>query len=351
MSKPPEGTPPGSGPLSSATTIGLDWGTSNLRAFLIAADGTVLATRQRPWGILSLPPVTADAPQDDRNGRFRTALHDIAADWMLAAPNARLIACGMVGSAQGWAEAPYGRLPADADSLAAGGIDIEIDSSHRLHLVPGLCKDKSDSAPDVMRGEETQIIGALTQSPDLRNVLMVLPGTHSKWALIDDRRVVDFATWMTGEFYSVLAQHSILGRLLGNQPSGTAPDPAPGAAADATRYAADDGFFRGIDLARSSEAGDLTHQLFSVRTLGLVRQVPSERLRELMSGLLIGHEIISGQRFAGRARRPLVLIGEPTLCERYRLAFARVGRKVDRVIENPAPAGLHRLAMLKGTKP
>lgn len=331
-------------PAGSATVIGLDWGTSNLRAFRLAQDGSVQSARQRPWGILSLPPLTADAPQDDRDARFRLALQDIAGDWLADSPDARLLACGMVGSAQGWIEAEYLPIPADPAALAGAGSELAIDGARTLHVVPGLSKDLPGAAPDVMRGEETQIVGALHIDPGLRNALFVMPGTHSKWVRIDDRRITDFCTFMTGELFSVLEKHSILGRLFGDSP---APDAAP-PLAEASRYVADEGFLRGIDLARSSEPGDLARQLFSVRSLGLVRKVPGESLRELLSGLLVGHEIVSGSRVLGggepASTRPLILIGEAVLCERYRLAFARIGRRVERIIEDSAPAGLHWLA-------
>ncbi|MGE0311230.1 MAG: 2-dehydro-3-deoxygalactonokinase [Lautropia sp.] len=342
--------------LERVATIGLDWGTSNLRAFLIASDGELLATRQRPWGILSLPPLTADAPQDDRLGRFRTALDDIAGDWLADCPRARAIACGMVGSAQGWVETPYLALPADETAVAAGGSEVALGAGRQLHLVPGLSKNPPASLPDVMRGEETQVVGALAALPDLADALLVLPGTHSKWVRVDARRITDFSTFMTGELFAVLATHSILGRLFGDTPAAG----APADAAQATRYVADEGFLRGIDLARSSEPGDLARQLFAVRSLGLVRQVPGASLRELLSGLLVGHEIVSGCRLAGSAgigatadaspERPLVVIGEPALCERYRLALARFGRRVTHVIDNPAAAGLHRLATARAAR-
>ncbi len=342
--------------LERATIIGLDWGTSNLRAFLLAGDGEVLDARQRPWGILNLPPLTADAPQDDRFGRFRAAFDDIAGDWLAACPRAQSIACGMVGSAQGWREVAYLPLPADASALAAAGADVALGGDRSLHLVPGLSKDPAGSLPDVMRGEETQVVGALQALPDLHDALFVMPGTHSKWVRVDDRRITDFSTYMTGELFAVLARHSILGRLFGDEPA----PPATDDPAEATRYVADEGFLRGIDLARSSEAGDLARQLFAVRSLGLVRQVPGSSLRELLSGLLVGHELVSGCRLAGTsgsvasggasATRPLVLIGEAALCERYRLALARLGRHVEHVIDNPAAAGLHRLATARASR-
>ncbi|HZH08665.1 MAG TPA: 2-dehydro-3-deoxygalactonokinase, partial [Lautropia sp.] len=160
--------------------IALDWGTTNLRAFLIDAQGAVMEEREKPWGILSLP-----APAGE--GGFDKALQGIAGDWMAAHPGGALIASGMVGSAQGWREAPYVRCPAGADDLVLKMTRVPTRSGRDLMIVPGVLLDLPEDLPDVIRGEETQVIGALkaieeSAGPgaegDRDTVCFVLPGTH-----------------------------------------------------------------------------------------------------------------------------------------------------------------------------
>lgn len=328
-------------------TIGLDWGTTNLRAFLIAADGSVLAERGSGDGLLGLD-LAPGLPAAERDARFERALLALAGDWLDRHADARPIACGMVGSAQGWREAPYIDLPADPLSLATALAPVPLPNGRRLAIVPGL-KRTAGATPDVMRGEETQIVGALPTLAGLGEAAwLVLPGTHSKWVRLEAGRVTDFHTYMTGELYALLASRSILQRLLDDEP-----------AADAD---VGEGFDEGVDLARDSGPGDLSRQLFAVRTLGLVRRHAGARLRQLLSGLLIGHEIVSGLALGGARSgqgsgpgtgaalmpRAVVLVGSAALCRRYAHALARLGMPDVRRLDNPAAAGLHRLAWIAG---
>lgn len=313
-------------PLPGAPSLlALDWGTSSLRAFLIGADGQTLATRASAHGIQALPEPGAAG--------FEAALDAIAGDWLAAQPRLAIVACGMVGSAQGWLEAPYVRCPAAVATLAGQAARVETALGRRIAIAPGLLFDPADERPDVMRGEEIQIAGALEQHPALATrATIVLPGTHSKWAEIDNGRVIGFATAMTGELFAVLSAHSILGRLM------------QGEAEDAAREAA---FGAGLDDARRTGPGDLVHQLFATRTLGLTGRVAGGALADYLSGLLIGHEIVSGLRRA-EAGTPLVLVGAPALCGRYQRALAAFGRPATLVLDNTAPAGLFAFARALG---
>ncbi|KQW43843.1 MULTISPECIES: 2-dehydro-3-deoxygalactonokinase [unclassified Roseateles] len=296
--------------MSDARLIALDWGSTRLRAFLLGADGAVLATRQSEQGASTLS--GADA--------FAAALAAVVAEW----PALPMLACGMVGSQHGWREAPYAPCPADAGALARDALQIDV----RFWIVPGLMHDAGQ--PDVMRGEETQIVGALALHPELsEQACLVLPGTHSKWARISAGRVTDFATHMTGELYAVLRQHSVLARLM---------------PADAVAAPSSQGFLAGVDAARQD--GALGHQLFAVRTLGLFKRLPAEQLPDYLSGLLIGHEIANELK-AGPPER-LALVGDPALCERYALALGRFGIQAPLQLDNTAPAGLWRLAQTMG---
>ena len=324
----------------SPRLIALDWGTSSLRAFLLAEGAEVLEQRTIDRGILCL------APPGGRAG-FDSAFAEVAAEWLRRWPTLPVVASGMVGSAQGWQEVPYVRCPADAGALVAGAGRVATASGHDLLLVPGLRYDPPSGAPDVMRGEETQIAGALELPSEwAAGAWFVLPGTHSKWAHVEGGQVVGFATHMTGELYAVLRQHSILGRLM-PEPTAAVPE-AERTAAQAAAFAA------GVDAARGSAPGALGHQLFAVRTLGLTGRLAPDALGDYLSGLLIGHELVAGLAASAAARAagaPLVLIGEAALCRRYADALALIDVRVDALLDNTAPRGLWAFARASGRLP
>jgi 2-dehydro-3-deoxygalactonokinase len=307
--------------------LALDWGTSSLRAYLMSSTGAVLDMRHAPRGILHLP-----APRDA--GGFEQAFAEIAGDWLRRCPTLRVVAGGMVGSAQGWIEAPYSRAPADVRTLAARGVRVPSGLGPDVLIAPGVIFDAPDRSPDVMRGEEIQIAGAVAAEPSLAEcTCFVLPGTHSKWVVVEEQRIVSFATHMTGELYAVLREHSILGRLMSNEPA----DPA----------AADLAFARGLAAARESSPGDLASQLFATRTLGLTGRLPNNALADYLSGLLVGHELVSAlaaSRTTREAGAPLVLIGDSALCRRYARALQVFDTAVHAELENTAPRGLWEFA-------
>lgn len=295
--------------MAEARLIALDWGSTRLRAFLLGDGGEVLATRQSNDGAATLS--GADA--------YAAALAALVGDWRADHVGIKLLACGMVGSQYGWREAPYVRCPADAAALAAQLLKLD----ERFSIVPGLVDDAAQ--PDVMRGEETQIVGALALQPELADdACLVLPGTHSKWARVKAGRVTGFATHMTGELFALLRQHSVLNRLM---------------PADGSSPASPAAFLKGVDAAR--EPGGLGHQLFAVRTLGLFKQLGAEQLPDYLSGLLIGHELAS--ELKGSQPR-VALIGDPALCARYAQALTHLGQPAPLLLDNTAPAGLWALA-------
>lgn len=244
----------------NAALIALDWGTSSLRAYAIAADGSMIGTRSEALGIMQVT-----------NGDFHAALRQCCGDWLDAAPHATLIASGMIGSKQGWLEAPYCACPADAASIARAMVKLSMSDGRTLHIVPGVSfTDPRSGVPDVMRGEETQIIGAL---PATGSYLAALPGTHSKWVWIESGAIVRFSSWMTGEVYAALSQHTILGRLMQEDaPHDTA------------------AFARGVRYGFAAPAA-LLHNIFSARTLGLFGTLNAAALPSYLSGMLIGAEI------------------------------------------------------------
>jgi 2-dehydro-3-deoxygalactonokinase len=265
--------------------IAVDWGTSSLRGARLDAAGGVLEEKSAPLGILNVP-----------GGDFAGTFASLFSDWMKPVGTVCLIS-GMAGSRQGWVEAPYVACPAGLDELKKKLHWIE---PGRIALVPGLSVEQGD-VPDVMRGEEVQIFGAMKLA-GLADGLFVLPGTHSKWATVRDGRIARFRTCMTGEFYGLLSQHSILARTL---------------AADAPLDEAM--FLRGVTRAGHGEG--LLHDAFGVRALALFDRLSPAQSASYLSGLLIGEEL----RHEASQARDVIVIGAPALTARYALALKTKG--------------------------
>ncbi len=292
--------------------IGVDWGTSSLRAWRLpdggSTDGAAPERRDVPGGgILSVPA-----------GGFPAALSALVGDW-IAAGERRVLLCGMAGSRQGWVEAPYLPCPAGAAELAAALLPVPFPDAE-VRLVPGLtCLDAS-GVPEVMRGEECQLVGC-----GLSDGLLCLPGSHSKWARLEGGRVAGFETRLTGEAFAALRGHTILGRLMRDD----APEDP-------------DGFEAGV--RRSAEAGGLLHHLFGVRALGLFDRLPETAAASYLSGLLIGHEL----REALPAGDTVHLVGSAPLCALYARAVALCGGRAVVPSGEAAAAGLCRIGALAG---
>lgn len=303
--------------------IALDWGTTRLRAFLMEA-GRVVHTRQADdAGVQRLSTAGAAA--------FEAAFDALTRDWRESRPDLPVVACGMVGSAQGWREVPYVPCPVDAATIAAASQTLHHDGTP-IVIAPGALHAPPGGTPDVMRGEETQVVGALHRDPTWTGrCCIVLPGTHAKWVSVRVGRIVALRTAMTGEVYAVLRAHSILGRLM----TASTDEPAPPG----------EGFVRGLDDAQREP--DLLHALFAVRTLGLTGQLKGDHLADYLSGLLIGSELRAGLAQADPTA-PLLLVGDDALCARYAAALAHARRPADAQLGNTAPDGLWALARQRG---
>lgn len=283
--------------------IGVDWGTTSFRAYLANADGIALDVLGEGEGALALKP-----------GEHEPYLAGRLANW----PRLPVFACGMVGAKQGWREAPYVACPAGLAEIAAATLSVPT-SLGVVRIAPGVRELDAAGAPDVMRGEETQLLGALAAGGG--DGVYVLPGTHCKWAHVESGRIAGFETFMTGEVFAVLQSHSVLGRMMAPAKPGT-------------------GFARGVEAARELQRpGDLLHAIFAARTLGLFETLPPDQLGEYLSGLLIGAEILAGARGAVRA----TAIGSATLAARYVEAGARLGVTIAPAPDNCALLGLAAL--------
>ncbi len=283
--------------------IGIDWGTTSFRAFRIARDGTIRDRRASPRGILNVV-----------DNRFAETLREEIGPW-LAAGDDHVLLSGMIGSRQGWKEAPYLACPAGAPEIAAALTDVPFDWG-QVKLVPGLAAEDDAGVPEVMRGEETQIIGCLAAIGGAG--LACLPGSHSKWAQIEAGRITGFTTHLTGEAFAALRGHTILARMM--RDGATSPS----------------AFDQGV--TRSGDAGGLLHHVFGARSLALAGRMAESDTASYLSGTLIGHEV----RAALGVQRGVVvqLIGAPELAALYARAIAACGCYAERHDGDAAAHGL-----------
>ena len=261
--------------------IGVDWGTTFLRVWAISSSGEVLAKLTSQNGMAKL-----------ESGDYEPALLSLIGDWLNPEKVTSIIACGMVGSRQGWVEAPYVAVPcpplASRNLVKVQTSDPRID----VHVLPGI---KQQNPPDVMRGEETQIAGFLSMEPDFEGVIC-LPGTHTKWVRIAHGDVIGFTTFLTGEMFSLLSNHSVLRHCVAQE----------GWDEKAFSNGVSRAFFNpelfGADL-------------FSIRAETLIDDLNSQTARSKLSGLLIGLELQGAQEYW--LGQPIVIIGESRLAEIY----------------------------------
>ena len=276
---------------SNIDWIAVDWGTSNLRVWAMGMDGVAgYATSGEGMGRL----VRAE---------FEPALLRLIAPW-LGAGRMPVIACGMVGSRQGWFEAPYRTTPCTPVQRGTLVTVPTQDARLQMMIAPGL---KQITPADVMRGEETQIAGALALMPGFDGVIC-LPGTHSKWVHISAGEVVSFQTFLTGEMFALLSEKSVLRH---------------GMTTDGWQ---DDAFDQGVADALSHPE-KIAARLFTLRAEGLIAGLTSADARSRLSGLLIGIELAAAKPYwLGRS---VVLIGSPALAANYARALASQGLTAD----------------------
>jgi len=311
-----------------AQLIALDWGTSSLRAYKLGPAGVVLEQRALPTGIMHLPSEPRDIAGVRCSDGFELAFDAACGDWLDAEPHLPVIACGMVGSAQGWSEAAYRNTPVDVASLGQALHSVRSLRGVTVHIVPGVIEQVG--LPNVMRGEETQVLGVLQSLPAHTDVLIGLPGSHSKWVEVVEGRITHFDTFMTGEVFAVLSKHSILGRTQKTSEQFQA-----------------DAFDRGVRVALSQDGQrGVLSTLFSARTLGLTAELAPEQQPDYLSGLLIGHELAGLPAHA--KHQPIILVGAAALCARYQRALALCGFAHVSLAQEATERGLWQLAVAAG---
>jgi 2-dehydro-3-deoxygalactonokinase len=270
--------------------IALDWGTTSFRAYRVGADGRVRDTIAAAEGILAV-----------KDGAFEQALERHIGAWDVRLP---VMAAGMITSRQGWIELPYLPCPASAADLARALHMHTTSSGRRIAFATGLSYRSPDGMPDVMRSEEVQVFGSL----DLGVNHFVTPGTHSKWITTRGEQLLRYQTYVTGEVYAALKDHTILGRLMKPGPDD------------------EEAFAMGVRAALEDPAGFL-HRIFSARSLGLFGELAPEAIASYLSGQVIGTEVAHAIRANPRDAEYAVL-ASPGIGGRYVKAIEIAGLKV-----------------------
>lgn len=298
---------------SEPALIGIDWGTSSLRAFLIGAKGEVLKRVSSAEGIMCV-----------KNRDFEMVFGKLMEDWSLHS-KLPVLASGMITSRNGWVETPYAHVPLDVGDLAQALVHHRTSCGIDLRFITGVTTDHT-SGPDVMRGEETQIIGA--SALGMSDGTFVMPGTHSKWVRVSKGQIEDCVTYMTGEIFAALKDHTILGALMeegSHSPEGYA-----------------HGVAAGLDGGSS-----LLHDLFHVRALPLMGRMEGAKVADYLSGLLIGSEI-KAARLRGDAVGTVTIVGRSDLADRYETALTTAGLQNRRAPNDVVAMGHFLIARAAG---
>jgi 2-dehydro-3-deoxygalactonokinase len=297
--------------------LACDWGTTNLRAWVVGDDGRALSRREfAELGVSRLQPGEAAT-------RFVEQVRPA-----MQAENLPAILCGMAGSTLGWAVVPYEDAPVGLERLASRLTRVEA-AGPAVRIVPGVKAQGVAGAPEVMRGEETQALGWVADDAARRRGRRVLchPGTHAKWIIVEDGEIRRFVTAMTGELYDVLRRHSVL--------------KAESGPVDAAAFT--------LGLESAGEGDGLSTRLFTVRTRVVADGLDPRSAASYLSGLLIGSEVASAPRLLGLTETaPVALVGDPALCALYETALTRRGHALTRHDGDEAAlsglSALHRLA-------
>lgn len=287
----------------------LDWGTTSFRALLVAPDGTVRDRIETEEGIQSV-----------KDGDFPGVLQRAVAPWRAAHGILPVYAAGMIGSRNGWVEMPYVPAPAHAGDLAAQVKIMPLPDGGTITFLPGLTDPSAHPFPDVMRGEETQLVGFGLE----RDITVVLPGTHAKWARIAGGKIAAFQTLVTGEIFGTLSRHSFLSKVA-RKPA--TPDW--------------DAFLKGVALVRDDKrpAGLLTH-LFSVRTGWLSGNLVPEQMTDYLSGLVVASEFREAKALGWfEDGERIAVVGDDDLVEVYERVAGAFGLSLEPAPEDAAMRG------------
>lgn len=274
----------------STTRLGIDWGTSNRRAYVLDDRCGLIRQHEDDCGILNV--------KEGFEASLKALLEALEID------RADVVMSGMVGSRNGWKEAPYLSVEHPLSRLSEAMIPVQVSMpGTRVRIVPGYRYIDPHGLPDVMRGEEVQVLGALELSAS--GGWFLLPGTHSKWVHVDKGRITEFMTFMTGELYALMSQHGTLSKVISSQES------------------VQEAFAAGLRAARQ---GGFTHTAFCCRAMVVSDMMPASHAASYLSGLLIGTELFEIVKKAGDTMSaPVQVIGSPALSSRYLGALELLG--------------------------
>jgi 2-dehydro-3-deoxygalactonokinase len=294
----------------------VDWGSSNFRAYRFSPNGAIAERHQADAGILTVT-----------DGDFETVLLREIGQWIT--PRSEVMFSGMITSRNGWVETPYAEAPARLADLAGVAITRKGSTGATYRFLPGVCA--RNPLPDVMRGEEIQVFGAI--EPD-ETATLALPGTHSKWVTVVGGAITRFRTFLTGESYALLAKHSIVGRLI-------PPDHSP---------FNEQAFLAGVMMAQSDHSISLLNDIFTTRSGALLGAFGTDEIADRLSGLLIGHELRAGLSLRGASKGALILVGEEQLTARYALALHALGHATRIARPDVVVEGFRRLVSVQETQ-
>jgi 2-dehydro-3-deoxygalactonokinase len=305
---------------NSMPFVAVDWGTTSFRAALISSDGEILdEIAHADKGILQF-----------RRGEFAPFLVQISRKWTKQGAQLFLLS-GMIGSRDGMMDAPYCPCPLDAAMLAS---KLSWAVPERVAIVPGVCMGNPlvGNVSDVMRGEETQVIGAAVAF-GIDDALVVVPGAHSKWVSLEHGRIASFQTFMTGEFYRLLSEESILARSVQEMADSATMPLGSAWTAEQQHF-----FLEGVEIAARNES--LLSTAFTVRVRSLMGNFTATQAASYLAGLVIGEELAGVQMAADE---DIIIIGSQASQERYALALEHRGLRARKLGSQAAWAGLHQV--------
>jgi len=289
--------------------LALDWGTTSFRAYLFDDKKNIIDSATASAGIMQC------------DGDFEDVYYSQVGQWLKRYEGIPVIASGMITSRQGWVETPYLECPASLDDLSENLTRHQTTKGDIVYFVSGVYQ--KTPTPNIMRGEETQMSGLASTS----SVTAILPGTHSKWICMQDDTITHFSTFMTGEIFAALIQHTILGRLLTDEYN-------------------QESFSVGVreGFTDENEAGGILSRLFGARAMPLLGLMDPDGIRGYISGLLMGTEIREAinSGFGGNIKP--VICGSADLVEHYRVALELCGIETELAEAELAASGLVRIA-------
>ncbi|MGJ8679449.1 2-dehydro-3-deoxygalactonokinase [Paraglaciecola sp.] len=260
----------------------VDWGSTNFRAFAMDSKAQLIDTKEAPLGLLQV-----------KDGKFAETLQGLLEAWLPAYQSLPIYMAGMIGSLKGWVNVDYAPTPTGTGDLAKKAHQFDLPWGPKATILPGVCHNYQGDNYDVMRGEEIQLFG-LAKVIEKDSFDAILPGTHSKHATFTDGKITAFASYLTGEFYSILSKHSLLGKGLPDNPPQD-----------------NDAFKKGVS---EGQTGELTNRIFLAWSHRLFNNLNEAQIPDYLSGFLIGYEL------KGLKSKHVYLVGGQALSARYQMA-------------------------------